>query len=114
MMALRTIVALAAVVAGCKVAMAVDLMDVYRLARSNDARYAAAQSQFLAMQERVPQARAGVRPRAGIESAYHEVDGEQERVTSYFAARRHHYNTRDYHGSTAGAGSANRPAWRTR
>ena len=42
---------------------AMDLMDIYREARLNDARYAAARAQFRAEQERVPQARAGLRPK---------------------------------------------------
>ncbi len=41
--------------------MAVDLLDVYRLARQNDTRTAAARADYQATLERLPQARAGLR-----------------------------------------------------
>ncbi len=46
--------------------LAADLMDVYRLAEQNDTQLAAARADYLAMQERVPQARAGRYPDAGV------------------------------------------------
>ncbi len=47
-------------------AFAVDLLDVYRLARENDTRTAAARAHYRAVQERVPQARAGLLPQSGV------------------------------------------------
>ena len=49
--------------------LAVDLLDVYRLAEQNDPQIAAARADYLAMQERVPQARAGRYPDAGVRAA---------------------------------------------
>ncbi len=65
----RAVLALTALL-GAATASAVDLMDIYRDAVNNDARYSAARAQFRAMQERVPQARAGVAPRSQSEGAY--------------------------------------------
>lgn len=45
-------------------ASAMDLMDLYREAKSHDARYAAAQAQFRAEREAVSLARAGVVPKS--------------------------------------------------
>lgn len=45
-------------------ALAMDLLDVYRLARENDPLTAAARAHYRATQERVPQARAGTLPGA--------------------------------------------------
>jgi len=42
--------------------LAVDLLDVYRLARQNDTHTAVARAHCRAVQERVPQARAGLVP----------------------------------------------------
>lgn len=45
---------------------AVDLLDLYRLARENDTHTAAARAHYRAVQERVPQARAGLLPQSGV------------------------------------------------
>ena len=45
---------------------AMDLLDVYRLARENDPLTAAARAHYRAMQERVPQAQAGMLPGADV------------------------------------------------
>ena len=64
---------------------AVDLMDIYREARINDTRTAAARAHYKAMQERVPQARAGQTP--GL-----ELNANRRRAThgSEWASPRQH------------------------
>ena len=53
--------------------LAMDLLDVYRLARENDPLTAAARAHYRAMQERVPQAQAGTLPAAhvGVKGVQH-------------------------------------------
>lgn len=57
-------------------AFAADLMQVYREALANDAKYAAARAQFEAGQERVVQARAGLLPAIGASAntTWNDVD----------------------------------------
>ena len=66
-----------------------DLMDLYREARDNDARYAAAQAQFRVMRERVPQARAGVAPDVNLDSAYKRYEHyDKGGFPAFFEGRR--------------------------
>jgi len=75
-MMVRTLAALAAFLGAVPV-HAVDLLDIYHQAQMNDARHAAARAQFRAIQERVPQAKAGLRPdpRFCATSACRDVGG---------------------------------------
>ncbi|HUU72660.1 MAG TPA: hypothetical protein VMW70_08535 [Burkholderiales bacterium] len=57
-MMMRKLVVLAVLLASSP-AQAVDLLDIYREARINDTRTAAARAHYRGMQERIPQARAG-------------------------------------------------------
>ena len=77
-------------------ALAVDLMDIYGQAQVNDARYAAAKAQYLAQQERVPQARAGLLPDINFEAgySYNDVDVEYDQPT--FNSGRRDYNAYNY------------------
>ena len=47
-----------------------DLLQLYREALQNDASYAAARSQQLATQERVPQARSALLPNVGLSARW--------------------------------------------
>ncbi len=69
---------------------AADLLEVYRDALANDARYASARAQFDAGQERVVQARAGLLPVIGAsaDSIWNDTD------SNIFGKRR--YNTNSY------------------
>jgi len=49
---------------------AVDLLDVYKEAVSRDANYAAAKAQYLAIQERIPQAKSGKLPKINLQAKY--------------------------------------------
>lgn len=55
---MRLLIALMAMLGSAQVP-AEDLLDIYRAARSNDTRTAAARAYYRMMQERVPQAQAG-------------------------------------------------------
>ena len=71
-MMLRTLAALAALL-GTGSAAAIDLLDLYREARISDARYAAARAHYRAMQERIPQARAGLQPKVKVDARDHRA-----------------------------------------
>jgi len=68
---------LALSVAFSPVALGGNLSDAYRAAVAHDAIYAAAQSAYLAAQERIPQARAGLLPNIGLNAntRYNDVEG---------------------------------------
>ncbi len=68
---------LAALSAGS--AMAADLLDIYREAQARDAQFAAARSQLMAAQERIPQGRAGLLPTVGLSAstAHNDTDIKQ-------------------------------------
>ncbi|MEK9876039.1 MAG: TolC family protein, partial [Betaproteobacteria bacterium] len=51
-------------------ASATDLLEVYRDALSNDAKYAAAKARFNAAQEVIPQARAALAPKVDLDGQY--------------------------------------------
>lgn len=55
---------------------AADLLEVYRDALAQDSQYAAAKAQYLAVQERVPQARAGLLPFVNLTGDVSEVRPE--------------------------------------
>lgn len=59
----------------CRPVLAMDLIDLYREAKANDARYAAAEAQFRVMQERVPLAKAGVAPQSDPNAGTQSVRG---------------------------------------
>jgi outer membrane protein len=66
--------------AGCALAspaFALDLLAAYKLARDNDAQFAAAQAEYRAAQEAVPQARAAVLPQVGVTGSASKNDPEQ-------------------------------------
>jgi len=68
---------LALSVAFSPAALGGNLSDAYRAAVAHDAIYAAAQSAYLAAQERIPQARAGLLPNIGLNAntRYNDVEG---------------------------------------
>ena len=80
-MIVRTLVALSMLLSA-GVTLGMDLMDLYREAKANDARYAAARSQFRAMQERVPQARAGVAPEVDVDGGQRRYEYRNKRLFS--------------------------------
>lgn len=74
-------------------ACAADLMQVYREALANDARFAAARAQREAGQERVVQGRAGLLPSIGASASTAWNDGEARTTT---AAISRSYNSNGY------------------
>lgn len=87
-MVIRALVALS-ISLGSGAVSAMDLMELYREASANDARYAAAQAQFRVMRERVPQARAGVAPGVNLDSAYKRYEyHEKGGFSAFFEGRR--------------------------
>jgi len=60
--------------------LAEDLLEIYREAQISDARFAAAKAEFLARQERLPEARAGLRPNVNFEAglSYNDIDVQYE------------------------------------
>jgi len=80
------------VLAFCQPVMAMDLMDLYREAKANDARFAAARAQFRVIQERVPQAKAGVLPRAGVGVDRQYFRGSADAGLSSSDLQRNYYN----------------------
>jgi outer membrane protein len=79
--------------------LAVDLLDVYREAQINDARYAAAKAQYLAQQERLPQAKAGLRPNLEFDAAYNynDIDVQYEASAgATFNSGQRNYNAYNY------------------
>jgi len=111
MMSARVIATLAASMF-CSSASAMDLMDLYREAQRNDARYAAAKAQFHVMKERVPQARAGVLPQASVDSDQKHGRRRVNNSLSSFDAQRSNYNARDHFNARAGGNKTNGPGWR--
>ena len=71
-------------------AWAVDLMDIYREARSQDATFASAQAAYQAGLEKLPQGRAGLLPSLGLSGNWTRVYSEPDG----FASSR--YNTGGY------------------
>ena len=82
-MMLRTLLALVALLSTGS-AQAIDLLELYREVRINDARYAAAQAQYRAMQERIPQARAGLLPKLDVDARAHRSRADVDYNSSRF------------------------------
>ncbi|HUU72608.1 MAG TPA: TolC family outer membrane protein, partial [Burkholderiales bacterium] len=77
-------------------ALAVDLMDIFGQAQGNDARYAAAKARYLGEQERLPQAKAGLRPNIDFEAGYNYNDIDVEYDAPTFNSGRRDYNAYNY------------------
>ena len=79
-------------------ALAVDLMDIFGQAQINDARYAVAKAQYLAQQERLPQAKAGLRPNINFDAAYNynQLDVQYEAGAGNFNSGRRNYDAYNY------------------
>ena len=77
-------------------ALAVDLMDIFGQAQGNDARYAAAKARYLGEQERLPQAKAGLRPNIDFEAGYNYNDVDVEYDADTFNSGRRDYNAYNY------------------
>ena len=90
----RSALAFALALLSAGTAGAADLLDVYRDAVANDARFAAARAQFEAGQERVVQGRAGLLPQIGLgaQSSYNDSD---VRIDSRLSQQRR-YNSNGY------------------
>ena len=103
-MMVRMLTALAAFLGAAPV-LAVDLLDIYYQARISDTRYAAARAHYRVMQERVPQARAGIRPYTAFvgTSGYRDV-GAQYQSPGVNSGRS------NYNGRATGS-DAIRPMW---
>ena len=83
-------------VTGTTPVLAVDLMDIYGQAQVNDASYAAAKARYLAEQERLPQARAGLLPDINFEAGYNYNDIDVEYDQPTFNSGRRDYNAYNY------------------
>ena len=94
-MTIRIIAALAAILTATP-SLAVDLMDIYSQAQVNDARYAVAKAQYLAQQERLPQARAGLLPDINFEAGYNYNDIDVQYDQPTFNSGRRDYNAYNY------------------
>ena len=77
-------------------ALAVDLMEILSQAQVNDARYAAAKATFIAQQERLPQARAGLLPNINFEAGYNYNDIDVQYDAPTFNSGRRDYNSYNY------------------
>ena len=78
-------------------AQAVDLLDLYKEAVGKDAQYAAAKAEYLAVQERLPQAQSSQLPKINLEAGYdyNSVDAD-----STFSTGHRDYESYEY-GVTA-------------
>ena len=65
-----------ALLIGAVPARGADLMEIYRLAQSSDAQYAAARATWTASQERLPQGLAGLLPSATVSASTQQNDRE--------------------------------------
>lgn len=77
-------------------AHALDLLDLFRQAQINDTRYASAKAQYLALQERLPQARAGLLPDASLFAGYDWNDIDTEFDSSTFNSGQRDYTAHNY------------------
>ncbi len=77
-------------------ALAVDLLDIYREAQINDARFAAARAQYQSQQERLPQARAGLLPNINFDANYNYNDIDIQYDSAAFNSGRRNYDAYDY------------------
>jgi outer membrane protein len=81
---------------GASPALAVDLMQIYQDAQANDARYAAAKAAYQARQERLPQAKAGLRPSINLDARYNYNDIDVDYDSPTFNSGRRNYSAYDY------------------
>ena len=77
-------------------ALAVDLLQIYQDAQANDARYAAAKAAYQARQERLPQAKAGLRPSVNLDARYNYNDLDVDYDSAAFNSGRRNYSAYDY------------------
>ena len=94
-MVLTRLLAIALIMLWCRPVLAMDLMDLYREAKANDARFAAANAQFRVMQERVPLAKAGVAPAAALDANTSVVRAGTGTAPTSYGLQQSHYNARD-------------------
>ena len=94
-MMIRMLVTLSALLGAAPV-LAVDVLDIYREAQLNDARYASAKAQYLAQQERLPQARAGLLPNINFDAAYNYNDIDVKYDSATFNSGRRNYEAYNY------------------
>ena len=94
-MIIRIVIALIAYLTVTPV-LAVDLLDIFALAQINDARYAAAKAQYLAQQERLPQARAGLLPDARFDAGYDYNDLDVQYSSVQFNSGQRDFESYDY------------------
>jgi len=90
---MKRILILVATLLGAGPALSVDLLSVYREATLQDAVYASAKAQYIAAQERLPQARALLLPNVnfGAGANYNDVDVEYKGST-FASGRRDFYD----------------------
>ena len=69
----------------CVPVQAEDLLAIYRLAIENDARFRAVEANYMAVQQRVPQARAGLLPNLSATGALNRNDEEVSTDTTVFS-----------------------------
>ena len=90
------------VILGCsRSGLAMDLMDLYREAKANDAQYAAAQAQFGVMRERVPLAKAGTAPQIRLNAGSQTLRGSAHSAMSSSDLQQSYYNARVDFGNRA-------------
>lgn len=83
-----------------------DLLEIYRAAQLNDPQLGAARSNWVALQERVPQARSGLLPSVGLAASANANDGRTEIKGANRTV------TANSYGSTAYTISAAQPLYR--
>lgn len=92
-------------------ALAMDLMDLYREAKANDAKYAAARAQFRVMQEAVPQAKAGLAPRVRLGANDQTFRANVNAGLSSSGTHQSHYNARNGIRARTGQSYKSQPGW---
>ncbi len=83
-------------VAGTTPVLAVDLLDIYREAQLNDARFGAAKAQYQAQQERLPQARSGLLPNINFDANFNYNDIDIQYTSGAFNSGRRDYEAYEY------------------
>jgi len=77
-------------------ANAIDLLEIFQQAQRNDAAYAAAQAQYQAQQERLPQARAGLLPNVNFDAGYDWNDLDVQYSSVQFNSGQRDFESYDY------------------
>lgn len=108
---LNRLLAIVLIMLGCQPVLAMDLMDLYREAKANDACFAAANAQFHVMQERVPLAKAGVAPAASVHANTDYVRGSANAVPASSGLQQSHYNVCDKTKIGSGVSARIQPVW---